>query len=144
MRQTFQRKRHQSSQTADHVVVTYFPVERVHLPRTNNHEVVPCCVVVLEEAATHGVVNDHEVQLEDGSDHDEQRVSSDREQRKNHDQQRQWLQEEEKSQRQIAQRNTKSKKDDGRWVTILGGLNPSSRQEHTQLQARMRKVESRH
>ena len=66
------KRRDQSSQAADHVVVTFFLVERVHLPRTNNDEVAQCC----------------EVQLEDGSDHDEQ--LSDRGQRKNHDQQRQW------------------------------------------------------
>ena len=41
--------RNQSLQTADHVVVNYLPVERVHLPRTNHHEVPHCWVVVLKE-----------------------------------------------------------------------------------------------
>ena len=56
-------KRSRSSKTADHIVVTYFPGERVHSPRTNNHEVWQCLVVVLEEAANHVVVNYHKVQL---------------------------------------------------------------------------------
>ena len=71
----------------------------------------------------HGVANYHKVTLEerargnvlhtDGSDHDDQRVSSDREYRKNHDQQRQWWPEEEKRHRQIAERSTMTV-DDGR------------------------------
>ena len=40
----------QTSQTAEHVVVDYFRADRVHLPRTINHEVAQCCVVVLGEA----------------------------------------------------------------------------------------------
>ena len=59
------RKRNQSSQAADHVVVNYLPVERVHPPRTISHEEAQCGVVVLEDTANHGVVNYHKVQLEE-------------------------------------------------------------------------------
>ena len=47
------RKRSQTSQTADHVVVNYSDEEPEHLPRTNDHEVAHAEYpkVVLEEAA---------------------------------------------------------------------------------------------
>ena len=39
-----------TTQTTEHVVVNYLPVDRGHLPRTINHEVAQCSVVVLGEA----------------------------------------------------------------------------------------------
>ena len=39
VKEEWRAKEKQSSQTADHVVVNCFPVERVHQPRTNSHEV---------------------------------------------------------------------------------------------------------
>ena len=57
------RKKKPILKNSRHIVVTYFPGERVHSPRTNNHEVGQCLVVVLEEAANHVVVNYHKVQL---------------------------------------------------------------------------------
>ena len=43
----------QPSETAGHIVVNCFLVKRGHLPRTNNHEVAQCLVVVLEEARSY-------------------------------------------------------------------------------------------
>ena len=38
----------QTSQSAEHVVVNYLPVDPEHLPRTNDHEGAQCRVVALE------------------------------------------------------------------------------------------------
>ena len=86
--------RNQSLQTADHVVVNYLPVERVHLPRTNHHEVAHCWVVVLKEARSEsrsrklpqsdaGGERQRRHASTDCSTHDEQRVSWDRGERIN-------------------------------------------------------------
>ena len=37
-----QRAKEKPTLTDDHVVVNYFPMDRVHSPQTNNHEMAQC------------------------------------------------------------------------------------------------------
>ena len=150
----FSRAREGEVTCEDHAVVNYLPVDRGHLPRTNNHEVAQCWVVVLEEARNEPRSRKRPQSDAGGTRRSQEAtcsaqmaqitMSSEWVQtgnRKNHDQQRQWWPEEE---RHMAERSTKSKKDDGRWVTILRGPNPSEQRrndekeskEHGQQQAR--------
>ena len=81
------------------------------------------------------------MQRTDGSDHDEQRLSLDRE---SQPEEPVMKISQRKRQRQIAEHSTKSKKDDGRRVTILRGPKSSEQRrndekevkEHSQQQAR--------
>ena len=65
LRRSSVRKRNQSSSSAERVVVNYTTKEPEHLPRTNDHAVAHCHVVVLEVPDIQEAVNYHKVTLEE-------------------------------------------------------------------------------
>ena len=149
MKQRFQTdvsaKRNRSSQTADHVVVNHFPVERGHLPRTTGSRRGADHTVVLEVARSEPRSRKLPQSTAGGAPLAAAIKLRQRTESASQPEEPVMKRSQRKRQRQIAEHSMKPKTGDGRWRTILRGQNPSEQirsaekkeaKEHSQQQAR--------
>ena len=72
----------------------------------------------------------------DGSDHDEQRLSLDRTETASQPEEPVMTGSQRERQHHVAEHSMKPKNDDGRWVTILRGPNPSEQRRNDEKEAK--------